>query len=1019
MRISGAARAWRLGVAAVVVALGLATLTSCSPRKNNAMTRQYQAFITRYNIHFNGDTHYRETLHDMETTYQDDYSRLLLVHPAEARADEKLPQPTGDFNRSIEKAQKAIQLRSIKKKPRKKAGRASDPKYKAWLKRDEYNPFIHNSWLMMARSQYMNGDFLGAAATFFYISKHFSWLPNTVLEAQLWQARSYCALGWLFEAETILRRVKPDQLTSRTLKELYYTAQTDLLCRQQQYAEALEPLQQAIRYSSGIQKTRLRFLLGQLQSRLGNRQAAYQAFKKVGSSSSATYRTKFNARIKQSEVFQGSDIKPEVNALRRMVRYDRNKEYLDQIYYAIGNLYLSRADTAQAIVNYTLAAEKSTRNGIDKALAQLTLGGLYYDQHLYNKAQPCYAEALPQLPVTFPDYRKLKRRSDVLDELAVYSQNVELQDSLLRLSELSPEQQRHVADSLVAALKKKEKEDAEAAAIEEHRAQTQGQGLQDNRTQTFSLNNGDDSWYFYNTATKNAGRTEFQRRWGNRRLEDDWRRRNKASFSFNDFEADAKENGDDADIAETAEATAPSDSVAADTTAIARANDPHFPEYYLKQIPSTPEEKLTANEIVQEGLYNMGVILKDKLDDFSAADHEFQELLRRYPDNTYRLDVYYNLYLMFMRAGEPDRAEIYRHLILSDFPDSPYGLAMRDDDYVGSLRRMQALEGQLYDQAFSAYINNANDSVHQIYTKVHTEFPLSRMMPKFMFLEALASVTDNRPEQFKSTLTEMLERYPDTDLTPYASAWLAGLAKGRELQKGSGQNMRGLLWGTRLSTDSLDAASDSILDFDLNPDTTQLLIFLFPTDQISANALLYEVARHNFSSFVVRDFDLEQMNFGRLGLLIVRGFENLDQLNHYLQVLADSPTLHLPPEIRPVAISEANFDKLIKSGRSFDDYFQAIGDQTFDAVEDAVIQPEYYDIDDPQATAEPQSPPAPDAPPQSAKDAPTPTPKESNDVRLSPTESDPQSVPLPEQKNIPEKLPDYPDGSEGDDPLLN
>lgn len=115
-----------------------------------------------------------------------------------------------------------------------------------------------------------------------------------------------------------------------------------------------------------------------------------------------------------------------------MTRYDRNKEYLDQIYYAIGNLYLSRRDTVNAIANYEEAVEKSTRNGIDKAMTQLTLGGLYYDLGDYVKAQPCYSEALPLIPDTYPDYKMLKRRSDNLDELAVYAQNVTLQDSLLK-----------------------------------------------------------------------------------------------------------------------------------------------------------------------------------------------------------------------------------------------------------------------------------------------------------------------------------------------------------------------------------------------------------------------------------------------------------------------------------------------------------------------------------------------------------------------------------------------------------
>lgn len=938
------ARIALIAAAPAIAALGL--LCSCSPKKNTAATRKYQEFITRYNIHYNGDTHYKETLHDMEESYEDDFSRMLFIHPAAAKADEKAPQPQGNFDRSIEKAQKAIQLRSIKKKPKKKAGKSSDPKYKAWMRREEYNPFLHNSWMMMGRSQYLNGDFLGSASTFFYISKHFSWLPATVVEAKLWEARSYCALDWLFEAENILTRVKSEQLTSKPIRSLYYSTYADLLIKQKNYEEAVPMLTQAIPLASGPQRTRLNFLLGQVYSALGQKELAYKAFDKAGSSSSASYRTKFNARIKQSEVFSGADITPEVKALKRMVRYDRNKEYLDQIYYAIGNLYLSRADTANAIANYELAVEKSTRSGIDKAIAQITLGSLYYDLRKYSKAQPCYSEAVPLLPTTWPDYAKLRRRSDVLDELALYSQNVELNDSLLRLSAMTPEQQQKVVERIIEELKEKEKKEAEEAAREEFLANRDAmgnsmQGSSSKAPQTFVMNTGDDSWYFYNAATKNAGRTEFQRRWGNRKLEDDWRRRNKSTFDFNDFGTssgdDSADNGDDTDETD-GEGT---DAATSDKENADHENDPHYPEYYLKQIPKTDAEKQTANDVIQEGLYNMGVILKDKLEDFPASETEFEELLRRYPDNIYRLDAYYNLYLMFVRMGRMDRAEHYRLLILNEFPDSKYGMAMRDPDYVGNLRRMMEQENSLYDQALQAYLDNDNRGVHSTYAKVRSDFPLSQLMPKFMFLEALAYVTDKNTEGFKNTLMELLERYPDTDITPYASSYLKGLAQGRELQQSGGGNMRGMLWDIRLGSDST-AVSDEQIEFDLNPDTEQYLVLLFPTDRISQNALLYEVARHNFSSFVVKDFDLEQMNFGRLGLLLIKGFENVEEINHYRKVMAASPTLQLPAEVRPVVISAANFDTLLRNGRSFDEYFRFMRDKTYRDTEESVLPPELF-----------------------------------------------------------------------------
>lgn len=1064
----------------VAVALTASALSSCSPKKNNAATRKYQAFITRYNIYYNGDTHYKETLKEMEDGYQDDYSSLLLIHPAVARGNSKAPQPSGNFDRSIEKAQKAIQLRSIKKKPKKQPGKSSDPAYKEWMKRDEYNPFLHNAWLMMGRSQYLNGDFLGAASTFFYISRHFSWLPKTVTEARLWEARSYLAMDWLFEAETILRRVKPEtDLTDGELKGLYYTSEADLLIKEKEWEKGAEMLRMAIPHVSKPQRTRLNFLLGQVYSRAGKKDLAYKAFQAAGGSSSASYRTKFNARIKQSEVFTGEDIAKEVGALRRMTRYDRNKEYLDQIYYAIGNLYLSRRDTTKAIENYELAVEKSTRSGIDKAMAQLTLGGLYYDRRLYAKAQPCYSEALPLIPDNYPDYAVLKRRSDVLDELAVYSQNVELQDSLLRLAAMTPEQQMKVIEKLIADLKEKEKKEAEAAAREEFLANRGQDGLQDQNNQVFTMNNGDDSWYFYNTATKNAGRTEFQRRWGNRKLEDDWRRRNKQTFSFNDFGSDTA-SGEEA----PEEGDVPADSVATpDQEAMQKENDPHFPEYYLKQIPKTDLEKQTANDIIQEGLYNMGVILKDKMEDFPAAETEFETLLRRYPDNIYRLDAYYNLYLMFMRTGEMAKAERYRQLILTEFPDTKYGLALRDPDYIGSLRRMQEMEGQLYDQALDAYLDNDNAEVHALYSTVSKDFPLSKLMPKFMFLEALSYVTDRKPEEFKKTLMEMLERYPNTDLTEFASSYLKGLAQGRKLQHGV-SNMRGMLWDTRLGNDSIPSDTTE-LKFDLDPSQQQLLVLLFPTDEINPNALLFEVARHNFSSFVVKDFDLEQMNFGRLGLLIIKGFENVNEINHYLKVMNSSTQLELPPQVRPVVISVKNFDTLLRGGGSFDEYFKYMRDKTYEDTQERVLPSEFFEHEppgvrpegyedetsdadtpatepEPEVTVEPSE--ADDSEPEVKPDVmPEPQPESKPEPKPEPEpkaepeqkqeqEPEPEQQPKPESAPAPEKpaatplpekpkpeaprakpvptpaptpatpapvLPDYPEGSEGDDPLLD
>ena len=923
----------------LLVPVAALMLSSCGTKKNTAMSRQWQAFNTRYNVYFNGNEHYIETLKTMEDGYQDDFTRMLLTHPADARADESYPKPTGDFKRTIEKMQKAIQLHSIKKKP---AKRSSSPKDKAFRARDEFNPFLHNAWLMLGKGQYFNGDFMGAAATFMYISRHFTWLPKVVTEASLWQARCYAALDWTYEAENILVKIKEKDLTDKNLQHLYDLVEASYLMKANKYDEAIPFLQKAAAKSKGVQKNRLYFLLGQACRQVGRDSQAYEAFGKAASGVSTPYRLKFNARIKQSEVFRGNDISKEVKQLKAMARYQRNNEYLDQIYYAIGNLYLSRKDTANARDNYAIAVEKSTRNGVDKALANLALGSIYFDQKEYVKAQKCYSEAVPQLPDTYPGYKQIAKRSDVLDQMAVYAGNVELQDSLLRIASLPEEEQKKWADDQVAAIVKAEKEAAEAAAREEAMAnRPQGNSPIDQMGGNTGMQfNTDKSWYFYNNATKQSGKTEFQRRWGARKLEDDWRRRNKTTFSFDD-----EESPDDEEDEVTAGDGGGDDSGKSGKKDNP-ASDPHNAEYYLSMLPKTDEEKSIANDVIQEGMYNIGLILKDKLEDFPAARSEFEDLLAKYPDNVYRLDVYYNMYLMAARRDDAAGMELWRRKIMEDFPDSPYGKAMEDPAYFDRLKRMHEVEQSLYADAYADYLENKNADVHRIVSQMETDYPLSAILPKFVFIDALSYLTEGDYTLFKDRLEELLRKWPDTDMTDLAGAIVRGLNAGRTPNSG-GSNTRGMIWDTRLSAPGVELDENGQpANFEYDPDAPQYLVLAYPRDEVSGNQLLYDVARFNFGSFVVKDFDLEPMSFDNVGLLVIKGFSNLRELENYRRVMTNRD-FQLPEGVRPIMISKYNFELLLKEGRSFEEYFRfeenALSEEAVDTVLEGVPAEEASD----------------------------------------------------------------------------
>jgi hypothetical protein len=393
----------------------------------------------------------------------------------------------------------------------------------------------------------------------------------------------------------------------------------------------------------------------------------------------------------------------------------------------------------------------------------------------------------------------------------------------------------------------------------------------------------------------------------------------------------------------------------------------------------------------------MGVILKDKLMDYPAARKEFTTLNTRYPDNVYRLDVYYNMYMMAMRDDNAAEAEKYRQMVVTNFPESPYGMAMADPNYFDNLRTMAARQEDMYKDAYQAYLDDNNSQVHTLTNKMEADYPLSGILPKFVFIDALAYFTQKDYDTFKERLTYLLDKWPDTDMTEVAGNIMKGIRQGRALQ-GGGSNTRGMLWETRLSANTDSIADDGQpVEFERDPNKPQLLVLAFPRDSVNANQLLYDVARHNFSYVLVKDYDLEQMSFGNVGLLIVKGFTNMKELERYRSIMARENNFDLPASVRPIMISQANFELLLRRGRSFEEYFrfqknaaveevEATQEAAEDATEAEDVTPDEESDEQPAEAIEP----AEEQPDQSPEEQPEPKPEKEQSAT---PEGEPNSEP--------------------------
>jgi len=307
------------------------------------------------------------------------------------------------LDRAILKGNKAIKQHSIQRKPVRKPGWQGNAREVAMQNREEYNPFLKHCWMLVAEGQFYNGDFLQAAATYSYIARHYATEPEVVAAAHIGRARCYAEMGWLYETESTLERLEKNGFPAANRKD-YDRVYADFLVKSNRTEQAIPALKKVIDTERNRrQRTRMRYLLGQLLTEAGRNDEAYREFGRVASAN-PPYELEFAARIRQAEVLPPSRWQQVLSMLRRMSKSDKNKNYLDQVYMAIGDVYMSRRDTAQAIAAYAQGVEKSVQNGLDLAICQIKLGDIYFTQKDYVRAQPCFSDAISAMPQEYKLY---------------------------------------------------------------------------------------------------------------------------------------------------------------------------------------------------------------------------------------------------------------------------------------------------------------------------------------------------------------------------------------------------------------------------------------------------------------------------------------------------------------------------------------------------------------------------------------------------------------------------------------
>lgn len=887
--------------------VAIITLASCTTQKNTWLTRGSAAFTTRYNIYFNATQAFNAGTDAINNAQKDNYSQLLPMYPISVHSNADAGRAKMDI--VIEKCRKAIKLKSIKVKPKKNPARKKDPAYIAFMNKEEYNPMVLRSWNLLAQAEFYKTDFLGAIGTYAYILNHFGTELTLTDEAQIGRARSFAEMGWNYEAEDALNKVSTKSSLNKKVNGLYAAATADLFIKEKRYPEAILYLKTAAdNESNRFLQARFYFILGQLSTRYGDKETAFDAF--TGAiRASKTYGMELAARLQRAQV-TGNNIEKVMAELKKMAKAPRNKEYVDQIYVVIGNIYLNNNQQDKAIESYLAVINSKNPDSPDKMTANIRLGDFYYSTRKYLKAQPYYATAAKQIKSDNDDLDRVTKRADVLNELAGYSNTVHLQDSLQHLAKLPEKERLEAINKLIANIKLAEQ--AALAAKQKEMQQFMQQGNNRNLTPGgFGQNTGNsttttssNSWYFYNPNTVQSGIAQFQQTWGNRKLEDDWRRADKSNIS-NDLQSVAQNN------AATGGTT---------KEGAKKLEDKYDPAFYLAQLPSTPADFAKSNGQISKSLFNMGQLYEYKLTEDSLALAAYAELYRRFGVDSLWIEAYYSMYKLNEKAGRSAEAQIYKNLITAKFPSTTYGQMLSFPDYAERQRELSLWQDSLYEKTFMAYTRNEFQTVIDNYQRLNSNYPFASLMPKFALLNALSVGKNGDQDAMRTKMEDIVKKYPQSDVAGTVKDMLALLGQGKMVAKGGtyGDLM------TKQQASLEQQANQPAPAFTVALNSSHYVLLPVISDTLNINRLVFNIASYNFNSFVLKDFDLEVKYLSPLKAVLISDFPTFGDARYYMSSLSEVPALSktlTADGIRPVAISDDNL-KAILAGQTFSDYLK-------------------------------------------------------------------------------------------------
>ena len=698
----------------LILTLLLIAASACSTKKNTATRRAYHNLTSHFNAYFNGNEALKEGTANLANVHQDNYTQIISIFPEGSQNDVQAIVPLMD--RSIEKAYKVIARHSME------------------FKGEENVKWIDDSYIMIGKASFMKRDYEKAFSTLDYATKKYSKNPER-FEAYLWMARTMIARNKLSKTSSYLALVESAQNEGTLLKEtnkMLPMVQADYQIKSGNLEASIDYLKKALQLNKGKKtQVRLMFVLAQVYQRLDRNAEALAMYQKI-LKKNPKYEIAFHARIFAAQCYDANSGSSTaiVKELEKMLKDSKNDDYRDEIYFALANIAFKDKKEKEGIDYLILSAKYSTKNVYQKSSTYLKLGELFFDKRDYKTSQGYYDTCMTVLPKDYPNYENIKNRHEVLSGLVLNLTTIELEDSLQRLAKMSEVDRNAVIDNLIQQYI--QEEERKKREERERMAAAQNSNLP-------NIANANSNWYFYNAQTVAMGKSEFIKKWGDRELAPLWRLENKQIMDFGFTDAG-------------------SDTIPMDDSAKAATN-PRDRSFYLKDVPLTPERITASNRKIEKAYFELGRIYKTELQEFNDHIKAHETLLQRFDTTSYKLEAWYMLYSSNKSIQNEARAQYYKNLIISGFPDSEFAKIISDPDYWSKVAAQKDVGESYYEDTYQFYLNGSYNKVITRADSALTNFKELSLRGRFDFLKALSIGKMYGNDSLKTRMTYVSNHY--------------------------------------------------------------------------------------------------------------------------------------------------------------------------------------------------------------------------------------------------------------------